>query len=322
MPKKQISPAENGQHQSMHLIHLHHGQRTFSAWCNKDQESIKPGSFDRLIIFMHGFPDNRDSYHAVVPIVLQDLGPKTLAVVPLLRGYEVSSQGGPNNYTMAELADDVRLWIIELVPDQSVPVHLVGHDWGAVVAFKTASKYPNLITLMVTMAIPYLSNLHLWHFLWYAPSQLYYSSYMLRMQSPLFYRPKFGNLEEPGYLDQLWVWWSPGWDFSKEIESVRTTLALEGVLDHATAYYRNVLTWKNRHEMRWNVDFEKVPTLILGGDIDGCMVPALFELESRLLAPIPKVKVQLLSGVGHFLHREDPERVGSLVSLWFKKYLN
>lgn len=302
----------------MYSTELHNGERTFSAWVNR--QSPKPGTFTRLIIFMHGFPDNKDSFVSMIPAIEEHFGSDVLIVAPALRGYEKSSQKGKSDYSIASLAEDVRLWILELVPDQRVPVHLVGHDWGAVAAFKAASEYPELITLMVTLAIPYLTNIRWWQFLWYAPQQIWCSSYMLRMQSALFYRYKFGDLLRPGYLDELWAYWAPGWDFSSDIESVRTTLALEGVLDHVTAYYRSALSLRNLRDLQWEVDFDRVPTLILGGDRDGCMVPALFELESRILAPVAKVKVQLLEGVGHFAHREDPDTVGELVTAWFDKY--
>lgn len=302
-------------------VKLHHGARTFSAWSSHRQELLGTGSYDRVIFFIHGFPDNNDSYHSVVPLVTEHYkNEKVLTLCPLLRGYERSSQGKDNEYCVFEMAEDVQAWILEVNPDKKVPVHLVGHDWGAIIAFKAASKYPDLITSVVTLAIPYLTNLHLWHLLWYAPSQVYCLSYMLTMQLLLLYKNKFGDVTKPGYLDSLWDYWSPGWDFSKEIESVRTTLSDPAVLEAATAYYRNLVPWKNLKETRWNVQFDKVPTLILGGEKDGCMVSAVYELESRILGPTPKVKVQLLSGVGHFMHREDPVKVSELICGWFDKY--
>lgn len=306
----------------LYRVTLQNEKRTFSAWSSHPQPLLaSPAMFDRLVILMHGFPDNNDSYNEVVPLIRRHFGDNVLTLCPLMRGYEKLSFAPQNEYTMADLAQDVRAWILLIVPEKQMPVHLVGHDWGAIVAFKTASKYPELITSMVTLAIPYLANLRAWQLLWYAPRQVYCLSYMLTMQLTLFYGPRFRGLQEPGYLDDLWRFWLPGWDFSKEIGSVRDTLAEPGVIDQATAYYRNLVTWKNRKEMRWLVDFNKVPTLILGGDQDGCMLASVFELESQILAPVPKVKVQLLTGVGHFLHREDPRKVAELICDWFDKYL-
>lgn len=306
----------------MAKITLQNGSRSFSAWSSHPQSAItNPRSFDRVIFFIHGFPDNNESYEKVLPLVSEHYGKKkVLLIAPLLRGYEESSQGPDTEYKMSDIAGDVKAWILLIVPNKEVPVHLVGHDWGAIVTFKTASLYPELLTSTVTLAIPYLANLRGWHYLWYAPRQLYRLSYFLTMQYAFVYRLKFGNLLEPGYLDDLWSCWSPKWDFSQEIASVRKTLSQPCVLDGATAYYRNLFRPSVIKERQWVVDFEKVPTLILGGERDGCQGSELYELEAQLLASKPKVKVQLLSGLGHFLHREDPTKVAELICDWFDKY--
>lgn len=303
---------------STHKITLRSGLRSFSAWSSHPESQLSPDNYDRLIILLHGFPDNNDSYNEVAPLLRQHFrSDNVLTVSPLLRGYEKSSFAPQDQYSMSDLADDVQAWILQLVPNKEVPVHIVGHDWGAIVAFKMASKYPTLVTSMVTLAIPYVTNLSPWQLIWYAPRQLYCLTYMITMQLPFLYRRKFGDLAARGYLDSLWHYWSPGWNFDEAIGSVRKTLGEPGVLDAVTAYYRNLLVSKNR---KWPVDFSQVPTLILGGEKDGCMIPELFELEARLLAPVARAKVQLLSGVGHFMHREDPTKVGELICDWFEKY--
>lgn len=308
-----------------HEVKLFNGSRSFSAWSSHPQFLLgNSKAYDRVIFLLHGFPDNNDSFNEMTPFLQRRFGGKdgssVLTLAPLMRGYEPSSQGATNEYCMYELAHDVMLWIQFVSPKNNIPVHLVGHDWGAIVAFKTASKYPHLVTSMVTLAIPYMTNLHAWHFLWYFPQQIWHLSYMLRMQSALFYGPAFKDVRLPGYLDELWECWSPEWDFSSQIRSVRKTLAQPGVLHAATAYYRNLIPWKKLLELRWNVDFAQVPTLILGGEKDGCMLASVYDLESRLLASTPKVKVQLLHGVGHFLHREDPAEVAENACCWFEKY--
>lgn len=303
-------------------VTLSNGSLNFSAWASHPQAQLGDTSrYSRVVIFIHGFPDNNDSYHLVLPHVGDHYrGNDTLLVVPLLRGYEPLSQAPFLEYRMVDLAGDVKLWIQHLAPNRLVPVHLVGHDWGAIVAFKTASKYPDLVTSMVTMAIPYLTNLKPWELVWAAPSQAWLLSYMITMNIQPLYRWKFGNLKEEGYLDDLWRAWSPGWEYGGEIVLVRETLSQPGVIDHSTAYYRNLALKANFHERKWLVDFSKVPTLILGGDKDGCMAPGLFEYETQKLALVAKVKVQLLLGVGHFLHREDPRKVAELLCDWFEKY--
>lgn len=305
----------------MHRVILTNGSRSFTTWSSHPQQDLVPANFDRVIFFLHGFPDNNDTWNNIVPEVKANYrGQTVLTLCPLLRGYEASSIGDDHDYKVHHLAEDIRAWILQIVPNKEIPVHLVGHDWGAIATFKAAEEYPELVTSCVTLAIPYIANLHLWHLVWYAPIQGYLSSYFITMQWAWLYGSKFGNLLKKGYLDELWSYWSPGWDFSEDIKSVRKTLAQPGVLQATTAYYRNLFRLKDISRRRWIVDFEKVPTLLLGGEKDGCMSHKVYELESRVLAPQAKVKVQLLSGVGHFLHREDPKKVAELICDWLQKY--
>lgn len=308
----------------MPSITLKNGNRSFSTLSTHDAAAVANiSNYDRVIFFLHGFPDNNHSFDKVIPLVTENLpNQKVLCLAPLLRGYEPSSLGDDHDYKVSDMAGDVREWILQIVPNKEVPVHLVGHDWGAIITFKAAKLYPDLITSTVTLAIPYLANLRGWQLLWYAPRQLYALTYFYTMQFAFWYKRKFGDLQKPGYLDALWAYWSPNWDFSADIASVRDTLSQPGVLDGTTAYYRNLFRVSALTERDWRVDFAKVPTLIVGGDQDGCMVPELYELEARILGGISKVYVRLLTGLGHFLHREDPAKVAELVATWFDKYPN
>lgn len=303
----------------MHTVVLGHQQRRFTCWCTHAQSEIGGDSYKRVVILLHGFPDNNDTFMQMWPGLEARLS-DTLVVAPLMRGYEPSSQGPRDEYHVYQLAQDVKAWIEAVNPRNLHRVHLVGHDWGAVVAFKTASKYPHLVASMVTLAIPYLTNLSWWQLVWYAPRQLWCLSYMLRMQARCLYTGALADPARPGYLERLWRAWSPGWDFGAATESVRRSLSQPGVLDAVTAYYRQVIPWTRLEEARWPVDFLQVPTLILGGVQDGCMLRELFDLEARLLAATANVRVQLVHGVGHFLHREDPASVGDLICEWLERH--
>lgn len=313
--------------QCQHQIQLQNKGRTFFTVSNYDRQDVfcsgRERKWTRVIFLLHGFPENNTSYNKVWSVLL-DSAPRNervLLLAPTMRGYEPSSQGEQYDYKMSDLAGDVSSWIKSISPN-GAPVHLVGHDWGAIVAFKTASMYPELVTSMACMAIPYITNLRLWEFAWYCPDQIYYSTYMFTMQFSWLYQKRLSDTSScSSYLDKLWRYWSPTWNYTKdEIDSVKRTLNEPGVIDASTAYYRCLASPLNIRDRRWNVDFEKVPTLMLGGEQDGCMNKKLYHLEAKKLANNPFVKVKILSNVGHFLHREDPTTVGELISYWFKEY--
>ncbi|KAG7192989.1 uncharacterized protein KQ657_001099 [Scheffersomyces spartinae] len=313
-----------------HTIILKNGLKLFTTFSNYEQRLVYPSSvvirpWKRVIFLLHGFPDNHETFNEVWDLILNSYqNEPVLLLAPALRGYEPSSfADSDKEYHTIDIAGDVKSWISSIVPEdehENIPVHLVGHDWGACVSFQTANLYPELITLMVTMAIPYCVNLGVWEYLLYAPMQVYCSSYFFTMQFASMYRPRFAMTEtgKNSYLDKLYRYWSPKWDYTEaDIGSVRNTLNTKGVIDAVTAYYRCFISLRTLSN-RWYVDFNKVPTLILGGADDGCMHKLLWEYEAKKLAGVSNVKVTLLKGLGHFLHREDPKKVADHITDWLQ----
>lgn len=80
------------------------------------------------IILVHGFPDNQDTWDLIVPL----LEPHFHVVT-----YDVRGAGGSSapdsrkGYRINRLVDDL-VAVIDRVRPDGQPVHLVGHDWGAV----------------------------------------------------------------------------------------------------------------------------------------------------------------------------------------------
>lgn len=297
-------------------IKLHNGKRVFTTLSNLSQTAIVGQKFNRVIFLFHGFPDVNTTFNKIWPLLIDhynSLNEPVLILAPKLRGYEKSSIGPEGEYMLPYLADDVKAWIHEVNPELNKPVNIVGHDWGAILGFKFANMYPDLVTSMVCMAIPYLANVNPLELVWYAPEQLYLSTYFFTMQYAYFYKDKLTQDNE--YLTKLWKYWSPGYKATQaEINEIRETFAKDGVVDAVTAYYRHLFRPFSLKKSRWPVDFTKVPTLVLMGEDDGCMSKKLAYLEERKLKQYgEKAKVKLLPQAGHFLQREQPKIVADLV---------
>ncbi|KAG7661238.1 uncharacterized protein J8A68_005234 [[Candida] subhashii] len=306
-----------------HQIKLKNGKRTFTTLSNLTESDVytNVNKWSRLIILLHGFPDINTTFNPIWSDLDKSFGEEqVLLLAPKLRGYEKSSQGPESEYKLTDIAEDVRVWIETLNPDGKYPVHLLGHDWGAIIAYQTANLFPDLITSMVTLAIPYMADTNAWEFLWNCPEQFYLSSYFLTMQSSIIYLPKLID-KNCKYLGKLWRYWSPTYDFTNdEIQEIGNTFMEEGVADAATSYYRHILKPSTLLKSRWQVDFDKVPTLIMTGDEDGCMSLRLSQSEAAKLKGRTQVEFKILPNSGHFLQRESPEQVARLATEFFEKY--
>ena len=101
-----------------------------------------------VVVLLHGFPQRAASWDAVASH-LHARGFRTIA--PDQRGY--SPRARPRrrrDYALPHLAADVRA----LLDTVGRPVHLVGHDWGAAVAWLVAGSHPGVRTL-TSVSVPH-----------------------------------------------------------------------------------------------------------------------------------------------------------------------
>jgi pimeloyl-ACP methyl ester carboxylesterase len=102
-----------------------------------------------LVLLLHGFPESAYSWrHQMRP--LAEAGYRVVA--PDQRGYGKSSHPAKvDAYTIMHLAADITGLIHELnAPDAVV----VGHDWGATVAWNVALMRPDLVRGVVGLSVP------------------------------------------------------------------------------------------------------------------------------------------------------------------------
>ncbi|ALG86880.1 alpha/beta fold hydrolase [Gordonia phthalatica] len=102
------------------------------------------------VMLLHGFPQTSYSWRHVTPL-LNARGYRTIA--PDQRGY--SPQARPRGrfaYRIAELVADIESLIIQSDAGQ---VHLVGHDWGAQVAWVLTATRPDLVSTLTTVSVPH-----------------------------------------------------------------------------------------------------------------------------------------------------------------------
>ena len=103
-----------------------------------------------LVILLHGFPEFSYAWKQQIPF-LASAGYRVWA--PDQRGYNLSEKpDGIAAYNLDELAADV-IGLIDAAGQNKVV--LVGHDWGAAVAWWAAVKYPDRLSKLVVMNAPH-----------------------------------------------------------------------------------------------------------------------------------------------------------------------
>ena len=101
------------------------------------------------VVLLHGFPQRASSWDRVAPL-LHDAGLRTLAVDQ--RGYSPGARPRLRTaYSTVGLVDDLAA-VVEAV---GRPVHLVGHDWGAVVGWTGAALRPELLLTLTAVSVPH-----------------------------------------------------------------------------------------------------------------------------------------------------------------------
>lgn len=106
------------------------------------------GSGDPLVL-LHGFPEFWYAWKDIILLLKEDFK----LIVPDLRGYNLSDKPlGVENYKMDILIRDIRRLSQKLNLIQFI---LCGHDWGGVIAWAFAEKYPDLLKQLIILNAPH-----------------------------------------------------------------------------------------------------------------------------------------------------------------------
>jgi pimeloyl-ACP methyl ester carboxylesterase len=102
-----------------------------------------------VIILLHGFPEFWYGWKNQISEFARDFR----VVAPDMRGYNTSDKPGDvNQYRMNCLTDDVKGLIQALGEERVV---LAGHDWGGIVAWAFAMRYPEYLSRLIILNAPH-----------------------------------------------------------------------------------------------------------------------------------------------------------------------
>jgi epoxide hydrolase A/B len=106
-----------------------------------------------LVILIHGFPESWYSWRHQIP-ALADAGYRVAA--PDVRGYGGSDKPHAiKAYSIKEMCADIGGLIAALGEQRAI---VVGHDWGAPIAYRTALFHPERVRAVAGLSVPYLAR--------------------------------------------------------------------------------------------------------------------------------------------------------------------
>ncbi|MFM8452094.1 MAG: alpha/beta fold hydrolase [Acidimicrobiaceae bacterium] len=262
----------------------------------------------KLALLLHGFPDTAQTWRHLMP---QLAGMGYRVVAPFMRGYAPSAVPSDGCYQTAMLARDANALHENLGGDGDAVI--IGHDWGAPSCYGAAIDAPTRWSKVVGMAVPPTAALGMAFV--QSLEQIKKSWYMFFFQHGLADLVVGAN--NHAFIEMLWRDWSPDYEASFDLESIRKSLADPKNLQAALGYYRATLGDGYRdpklselqNQMASGVPSQ--PLLYLHGANDGCIGVDVVE-SAKKIAPA-NVKFEVVAAAGHFLQLEQPKVVNKLI---------
>lgn len=250
-----------------------------------------------LVLMLHGFPDFWYTWRRQIAA----LSRRFTVVAPDQRGYNETDK--PTwGYSIDVLVADVAELIRALGHRRAL---LVGHDWGAAVAWATAISRPHRVERLAVINIPHPA-IFIQH-LRGNPRQMLRSAYMAFFQLPWLpelalsrgdYAPIEGILRRD----------LPGAITDAEIAAHKDAISTPGTLTGGLNWYRAAAQQGTRGLFAGTGMRCNVPTLLMHGDRDPFLGPELFAGNDRF---VPDLRVRPVPGAGHWVHLQEPELVNA-----------
>jgi pimeloyl-ACP methyl ester carboxylesterase len=258
-----------------------------------------PGAADRgtPVLLLHGFPQTAASWEPVARR-LADAGHRVLA--PDQRGYSPGARpAARRDYRIEELVADVAALVDAA---GGGPVHVVGHDWGAIVAWALAALEPARVRTVTGVSVPHPAAF--FRAMW-SSRQALLSWYTYVFQVPGLAER---HLARPGALAAALRRTGQTPERARRDEAALTARGgLRSALAGGIAWYRAVPFWEHRG---LPVAVE-APALMVGSDGDSAVsLEAVHGNGAWMRGPY---RLEVLSGVSHWIPDEAPDRLADLV---------
>ncbi len=265
------------------------------------------GKGDHLALCLHGFPESRFSWRHQLP-VLAKMGYRAWA--PDLRGYgetEPKPKGVPA-YLIDRLMEDVGALIDA---SGAKKVTLIGHDWGAGLAWTFAANTVRPLERLVIMNVPHpgvmMAQMRKGNW-----AQVRRSWYMFFFQLPGL--PERMMTAQDGRAIRR-AFYDMAVDKTHFTPDVLDRYARDaqrpGAMTAMINWYRAALRIGGKLRGPWPVI--ETPTLIVWGEEDAALGVELLDGTEEMVSDLT---IRRLPGVSHWVQQEAPDQVNAILREW------
>lgn len=273
-----------------------------------------------LVVLLHGFPEFWYGWrHQLEPLL--EAGYRV--VVPDQRGYNRSEKpAGVGAYRLRYLTRDV----VDLIDSEDrESAHVVGHDWGGIVAWDLAIRYPEVVDRLAVVNAPHPTVFQ--RHLRSNPEQLGRSWYAFSFQLP-WLPERLCRYGEYRVLERaLRATAAPKTFSDAELAHYRRAWGKEGALTGMLDWYRASARYPSGVVRRWSRHLHEpqerdpdrdsdrhgnqlhavdVPTLVVWGEADTALVS---ELAADSAALCDQSSLTMLPETSHWVPHESPEQL-------------
>lgn len=260
-----------------------------------------------LVILLHGFPEFWYGWRNQLPVLAQQYR----VVAPDMRGYNLSDKpANVSDYNMEHLAKDIAELIKALGEERAI---VVGHDWGAAVAWAVAALHPEVVKKLAILNVPHPSemkralmgfNFSQWKKSWYIfffqlpfiPEKIVGSERFFRQMFDSMRMNKNASMEE---------------DIKKYVEAYRQP----GMVKATIAYYRAAFREIFSSESKARFPKIKAPVLMLWGEHDKALGKEMTYNTKQYCEGSFEIIYDPTSG--HFIQHDNPDLVNSRLLHFF-----
>ncbi|KAK4256607.1 hypothetical protein QN277_006310 [Acacia crassicarpa] len=294
-----------------------------------------------LILFIHGFPDLWFSWRHQIT-ALSSSGYRCVA--PDLRGFgDTDAPPTPTAYTSLHIVGDL-IGLLDAIAPSEDKVFVVGHDWGAIIAWYLSLYRPERVRALINLSAPFTPRNPKRKPLDTLRAVYGADYYICRFQEPGDIESEFDQIGTERVVKEFLTYRNPGplylpkgkefghpldapivlpsWLSEEECNYYATKYGKTGFTGGLN-YYRNLdLNWELTSP--WTGAQIKVPVKFIVGDQDLTYnAPGMKDYihKGGMKRDLPLLEeVVVMQGAAHFLHQERPLDINKHILDFFHKF--